>query len=173
METRFLTSITRTGYPVLVELINLLDDFTQTVNFPTRIPDWQSCLFGFISSDPSICSTLSFPQLGSSDHIVVSVSILFIAQLMIILVIIGTVLVITWEMFHVPLSNLVLLLLFLDFMSNSSYISFVYTRHHKCQVKPSSSPFSSAAYTIDITHRNQFFRLIQQNKSSASKVKFR
>ena len=31
----------------------------------------------FISSDASICSTMAFPTLGNSDHVVVSVSIDF------------------------------------------------------------------------------------------------
>ena len=31
----------------------------------------------FISSDASICSTMAFPPLGNSDHVVVSVSIDF------------------------------------------------------------------------------------------------
>ena len=50
------------------------------VNFPTRIPDYDShspaLLDLFISSDASICSTMAFPPLGNSDH-VVSVSIDF------------------------------------------------------------------------------------------------
>ena len=51
------------------------------VNFPTRIPDCDShspaLLDLFISSDASICSTMAFPPLGNSDHVVVSVSIDF------------------------------------------------------------------------------------------------
>ena len=53
------------------------------VHFPARIPDWdhslesQSCSFGFLSSDASICSTVAFPPLGNSDRVVVSVSIDF------------------------------------------------------------------------------------------------
>ena len=81
---------------------------TQIVNFPTRIPDCDShspaLLNLFISSDASICSTMAFPPLGNSDHVVVSVSIDFlinskqvagfIAWLMTILVLIGMVFVI-------------------------------------------------------------------------------
>ena len=51
------------------------------VNFPTRISDCDShsraLLDLFISSDASICSTMAFPPLGNSDHVVVSVSIDF------------------------------------------------------------------------------------------------
>ena len=49
----------------------------------------------------------------------------------------------------------------------------VYIRHHKYQVKPHSSPWFSAGCAAAIVHRNHFFRLYQQNKSSASEVKFR
>ena len=57
------------------------NDLTQIVNFPIRIPDCDShspaLLDLFISSDASICSTMAFPPLGNSDHVVVSVSIAF------------------------------------------------------------------------------------------------
>ena len=75
-----LTSIIRTGLPILVELIHLLNsnDLTQMVTFPTLIPDCDShnpaILDLFISSDASICSTMALPPLGNSDDIVVSVS---------------------------------------------------------------------------------------------------
>ena len=51
------------------------------VNFPTRIPDWDShstaLLDLILSSDAGICSTMAFLPLGNSDHVVVSVSIDF------------------------------------------------------------------------------------------------
>ena len=57
------------------------NNLTQIVNFPTRIPDCDShspaLLDLFISVDTSICSTMAFPPLGNSDHVVVSVSIDF------------------------------------------------------------------------------------------------
>ena len=79
---------------------SISNDLTQIVNFPTRIPDCDShslaVLDLFISS---ICSTMAFPPLGNSDHVVVSVSIdfpinskqdtRFIAWLMTILLLIG------------------------------------------------------------------------------------
>ena len=49
----------------------------------------------------------------------------------------------------------------------------VYICHRKYQVKRHSSPWSSAACAAAIVHRNHFFHLYQQNKSSESKVKFR
>ena len=77
-----LTSITRTGLPILVELIDLVNcyhfsisnDLTQMVNFPTRIPDCDfhspALLDLFLSSDTSICSTMAFPPFRNSDHVV-------------------------------------------------------------------------------------------------------
>ena len=57
------------------------NDLTHIVNFPTQIPDCDSqspaLLDLFLSSDASICSTMAFPPLGNSDHVVVSVSIDF------------------------------------------------------------------------------------------------
>ena len=51
------------------------------VNFPTHIPGCHShspaLLNLFLSSDTSICSTMAFPPLENSDHVVVSVSIDF------------------------------------------------------------------------------------------------
>ena len=84
-----LTSIIRTGLPILVELIDLVNcynfsisnDLTQMVNFPTWIPDCNShspaLLDLFISSDASVYSTMAFPTLGNSDHVVVLLSINF------------------------------------------------------------------------------------------------
>ena len=58
---------------------SISNDLTQMVNFPTRIPDCDShgpaLLDLFLSSDTSICSTMAFPPMGNSDHVVVSVSI--------------------------------------------------------------------------------------------------
>ena len=57
------------------------NELTHMVNFPTRIPDCDShtpALFDlFLSSEASICSTMAFPPLGNSVHVVVSVSIYF------------------------------------------------------------------------------------------------
>ena len=74
------------------------------VNFPTGILECDShspaLLDLFISSDAGICSTMAFPPLGNSDHVVTSVSIdfhniynrmpRFIPLLMTILMLIGT-----------------------------------------------------------------------------------
>ena len=64
---------------------SISNDLTQMVNFPTRIPDFDShspaLLDLFISSNASICSAMAFPPLGNSDHVVVSVSIDFLSYL--------------------------------------------------------------------------------------------
>ena len=60
---------------------SISNNLTQMDNFHTRIPDCDSyspaLLDLFISSNSSICSTMTFPPLGNSDHLVVSVSIDF------------------------------------------------------------------------------------------------
>ena len=45
--------------------------------------------------------------------------------------------------------------------------------HRKCQVKANSSSWFLAACAAAIAHRNNVFRLYQQNKYSESKVKFK
>ena len=82
-----LLSIIMTGLPILVELIDLVNsviisnELTQMVNSPTQIPDCDShspaLLDFFLSSDASVCSTMAFPPLGNSDHVLISVSIDF------------------------------------------------------------------------------------------------
>ena len=83
-----LTSILWTGGTVyscgtdqLYYNFSISNDLTQMTDFPTRISDCDShspaLLDLFLSSDASICSTMAFPQLENSDHIVVSVSIDF------------------------------------------------------------------------------------------------
>ena len=60
---------------------SISNDLIQIVNFPIWIPDCDShspaLLDLFLSSDASICSTMAFPPLGNSDHVVVSISIDF------------------------------------------------------------------------------------------------
>ena len=60
---------------------SISNDFTQMVNFATRIPDCDShchaLLDLFLFSDASICSIITFPPLESFDHVIVSVSIDF------------------------------------------------------------------------------------------------
>ena len=61
--------------------ISISNKLTNMVNFPSRIPDSDSYSLAlldlFLSSDTSICSTMAFPALGNSNHVVVSVPINF------------------------------------------------------------------------------------------------
>ena len=70
----------------------------------------------------------------------------------------------------------VLVLLLVNFVSGFRleliYI-YIYISYRKYQVKPHSSPWFSPACDAVIVHRNHFFLLYQQNKSSEIKVKFR
>ena len=54
---------------------SISNDLTQMFNFPTRIPDCDSdspaLLNLFLSCVTSIYSTIAFPSLGNSDHVVV------------------------------------------------------------------------------------------------------
>ena len=163
-------------------------DLTQIVNCPTRIPDCDShspaLLDFFLSSDASICSTMAFPPLGNSDHVVVSVSIDFpvsskqdtpfhhvaydYSRA-------------DWDSLHdhlrdIPWEDIFKLGASAVASEFCEWIQVgidVYIPHHKYQLKHHSSPWFSAACAAAIVHRNYFFRLCQQNKSSESKVKFR
>ena len=83
-----LTSIIRTGLPILVELIHLVNSVIIFLSQVTLLI-WLTLLLGSqtdshspslldlrISSDAGVCSTMVFLPLGSSDH-VISVSIGF------------------------------------------------------------------------------------------------
>ena len=93
---------------------------------------------------------------------------------MTILVLIRTVFVIIWEIFHGRIYlNLALLLLLVNFFEWVQVGIDEYIPYCNYEVKPDSSPWFSAAFAAAIVHRNHFFNLYQQNKSSESKVKFR
>ena len=66
----------------LIDLVNsfiISSDLNQMVNFPTQITDSDSqsrvLLAFFLSNSASICFLMTYPLLGNSDHVVVSVSI--------------------------------------------------------------------------------------------------
>ena len=85
-----LMSIIRIDLPILVELIDLMNSVTIFLSQITLLR-WLTFLLGFqtvilmvllfldlfLSSDANICSTMTFPPLGNSDHVLVSVSIGF------------------------------------------------------------------------------------------------
>ena len=167
---------------------SIANDLTQMVNFPTRIPDCDSHNPGlldlFLTSDASICSTMAFPPLGNSDHLVVSVSIDFPTNSQ-------------WDApFHriaydysaadldglrdhlrdVPGENIFKLSAstaaseFCEWVQAGNDVCIT---HRKYQVKLHSSPWFSAACAAAVVHRNHFFRLYHREKSSHSKLKFR
>ena len=77
-------STIRTGLPILVELIQLVNSVIICPSCMT-LTRWLTFLIGFqtdshsptlldlfLSFDSSNCSTMAFPPLGNSDHVVVS-----------------------------------------------------------------------------------------------------
>ena len=167
---------------------SISNDLTQMVDFYTRIPDCDShspaLLDLFFSSDASICSTMAFPPLRNSDHVVVSVSIDFPTNSQ------------QDAPFHhiaydysradwdglrdhlrdVPWEDIFKLGACSAASEFCEWIQVgidVYIPHRKYQVKSHSSPWFSATCAAAIVHRNYFFRLYQREKSSDSKVKFR
>ena len=90
LSSETLNSIIRTDYYGGTDLVNsynfsISNHLTQLVNFPTQIPDCDSHIPApldfFLSSNVIICSTMAFPPLGNSDHVVVSISIDFPSNL--------------------------------------------------------------------------------------------
>ena len=159
------------------------------VNFPTWIPDCDAhstaLLDFFLSSDASICSTMAFPPLGNSDHVVVLVSIDFPTnsqQDAPFHCIAYDYSCADWDGLCIHLRDVPWEDIFKLGASAAAASEFcewvqvgihVYIPHRKYQVKPHSSPWFSAAFAAAIVHRNHFFRLYQREKSSDSKVKFR
>ena len=157
------------------------------VNFPSRIPDGDfhspSLLDLFLSSDASICSTMAFPPLGNSDHVVVSVFIDFPSnsqQGALFHCITYDYSRADWDGLRDHLRDVPWEDIFkLSATAASEFCEWVqvgidvYIPHRKYQVKPYSSPWFSAACAAAIVQRNYFFGLYQQNKYSESKVKFR
>ena len=127
---------------------------------------------------------MDFPQLGNSDHVVISVSIEFplnskrdVPFHLIVydyLVLIRMVFVIIWEMFLGKISlNSILPLLLVKFFEWIQVGIDVYIPHCQYHVKPYSSPWFSAAFAAAIVDKNHFSQLYEQNKPTESKVKFR
>ena len=151
------------------------------VNFPTQIPDCDShspaLLDLFLSSDISICSTMTFPALGNSDHVVVSVSIDFSSNSQWDAPfhhIVYDYSCADWDGLRDHLRDIPWEVIF-KLSASAAASEFcewvdvgtdVYIPHRKYQAKPHSSPWFSAAFTAAIVHRNHFFRLNQQNKFS-------
>ena len=156
------------------------------VIFPTRIPDCDShrlvLLDLFLSSDASMCSTMTLPLLENSDH-VVAVSIDFPSKSQDALFhriayvcscadcdgLCDHLRDVPWEgIFKLDASAAAS-----EFWEWIQVGIDVYIPYFKYQVKPYSSPWFSAAFAAAIVYRNHFFHLYKQNKSSESKVKYR
>ena len=167
---------------------SVINGLTQIVNFPTQIPDCDShstaLLDLFISSDTSICSTMAFPPLGNSDHVVVSVSIDFpinSKQDTPFHHVVYDYSRANWDglrdhLRDVPWEDIFKLSASATASEFCEWVQVgidVYILHCKYQVKHHSYPWFSVACAAAKVHRNHFFRLYQQNKSSESKVKFR
>ena len=190
-----LTAHIRTGSPILVELIDLVNS---VVIFPSQMTSlrWLTFLLGslsdshspalldfFLSSNASICSTMTFLQFGNSEH-VVSVSTDFprnSKQDALFHRIAYNYSGADWVglrdyMRDVPWEDIFKLSASAAAGEFCEWVQVgidVYIPHCEYQVKLHSSPWFSAACAAAIVHRNHFFCLYQQNTSSESKVKFR
>ena len=165
---------------------SISNDLTQILDFATWIPDCDShspALLDLFFSDAIICSTMAFTPLGNSDHVLVSVSIDFPSnsqQDAPFHSIAYDYSRADWDGIHdhlrdVPWDDIFKLSASSAAIELCEWVQVgihVYIPHRKYQVKPDSSPWFSAACAAAIVHRNHFFRLFQQNKSSESKVKF-
>ena len=179
-----LTSIIRTGLLILVELINLVN-FVITFLSQMTLLRWLTFLLGsqtvilivllFWISDGSICSTMAFPPLGNSDHVVVSVSIDFPTN----------------SQQDAPFHRIAYDYSCADWdglwdhlrdfpwedifrlgasTAPSEFCEWiqvgidVYIPHRKYQVKSHSSPWFSASCAAAIVHRNHFFSFVPKRK---------
>ena len=167
---------------------SISNDLTQMVNFLTQIPVCDShslaLLDFFLSSDAGIFSTMAFAPLGNSDRVAVSVSTDFPRNSK------------QGALFHCiaynysradwgSLCDNLRDVSWEDIFKLSACIAAsefcewvqvgidIYIPHGKHQVKPHSFSWFSAACATVIAHRNYFFHLYQQNKSSELKVKSR
>ena len=170
------------------------------VNFPTQIPDCDSAhnlgsnpaLLGanpalldlFISSEACICSTMAFPPLENSDHVVVSALIDFplnSQQGALFHCIAYDYSCADWnglwdQLRNVPWEDIFKLSASAAASELCEWFQVeidVHIPDRKYQVKPLSSSWFSGACAAVIVHRNHFFCLHQQNESSESKVKLR
>ena len=154
------------------------------LNFPTRILDCDVTvlLFWIFSSDARVCSAMAFPPLENSNHVVVSVSINFSVNSKHDALFPQLRQCICWWGWFLRLFEKCSMGGYLKFSASAAASELwgwvqvgidVYIPHRKYQIKPHSLLWFSAARVDAIVHRNHFFRLYQQKKSSESKVKFR
>ena len=131
----------------------------------------------YISSDTSICSTMAFPPLENSDHVVVSILIDFPTNSKCdapFHSIVNDNSRADWcglpdHLRDVPWGDIFRLTASAaasEFYEGVEVETDVYIPHRKHQVKPHSSPWFSATCAAAIVHRDHFFHLYQQNKYS-------
>ena len=122
----------------------------------------------YFSSDANMCSTMAFPRLNNSDHVVVSVSIDFPTNLqqdaLFHRIAYGYSRA-DWDGFRDHLRDVPWEDIFkLGASAASEFCEWVqvgidvYIPHRKYQVKSHSSPWFSAACAAAIVHINHFFR---------------
>ena len=141
------------------------------VIFPTRTPGYGShcptLLDLFLTSDAFICSTMAFPPLGNSDH-VVSVSIDFHSNCQrdaLLHRIAYDYCCADWDglcdhLRDVPWEDIFKLgasATASEFRERVQVGIDIYIPHRKYQVKPHSSPWFSAACAAALIHRNHYF----------------
>ena len=125
---------------------------------------------------------MAFPSLGNSDHVVISVTIDFPSNLQqdaLFHCIAYNYSCADWDGLHDHLRDVPWEDIF-ELGASAAASEFcewlrvgadVYIPHGKNQIKPHSSPWFSPACAAAIIHRNLFFHLYKENKSSDSKVK--
>ena len=175
--------IIRTGFPVLIEMIDLVNYVisnkpTQMANFPTWILDCDShspaILSLFLSSDTSIYSIMTFLWLGTFDLVVVSVSIdfpLYLQQDVLFHHILYDYSCANWDglcdhLTDNPWEDIFKLSASAAASEFCEWVQlgiYVHIPHRKYQVKLRSSPWFSAAFATTIVYRNHFFRLYQKD----------
>ena len=139
---------------------SISNDLTQTVNFPTSIPDCDShspALLDLFLLALVFVFKMAFPPLGNSDHVVVSVSTDFPSNsqrgAMLHRIACGYSCA-DWDVLCDHLRDVP----WEDIFCESVQVGIdVYIPHCKYQVKPHSSACFSAAYAVAIVHRNHFF----------------
>ena len=179
-----LRSITKTGLPILVELIDMVNSVIIFLS-QTTLLRWLTFLLRSLTVILTVLLfriylfllTLVFVLQWHSLQWEILIMLLsqfpltfhhihngmprFMALLMIILMLIGMVFLIIWEMLHGRISlNSVLLLLLVNFVKYVQVGIDIYIPFRKCQVKPHSSPLFSAACAASIVGRNHFFLFV-------------
>ena len=166
-----LTSTIKTGWPILVELIDLVNF---SISNYLSLDPWLSyshspaVLYLFISSDTSICSAMAFPLLGNSDDVVVSVSIDFpinSKQDALFHCISYDYSCADWDglrdhLRDAPWDDIFKLSTSAGASEFCEWFQVgidVYLPHRKYQIKPHSSPWFSAAFAAAIVYGNHFF----------------